>query len=80
MAPTAVLTAGSGASDNLGVSSSSNGGSSNGGSSAGGSSTSGSSSSKLAQTGASGAMFAAAAGAITLAAGTALVVARRRKS
>lgn len=72
--------AGSGASDNLGVSGSSNGGSSNGGSSAGGSSTSGSSSSKLAQTGASGAMFAAAAGAITLAAGTALVVARRRKS
>ena len=71
--------AGSGASDNLGVSGS-NGGSSNGGSSAGGSSTSGSSSSKLAQTGASGAMFAAAAGAITLAAGTALVVARRRKS
>ena len=77
--------AGSGASDNLGVSGS-NGGSSNGGSSLGGgssagsSSTSGSSSSKLAQTGASGAMFAAAAGAITLAAGTALVVARRRKS
>ena len=77
--------AGSGASDNLGVSGS-NGGSSNGGSSlgggssAGGSSTSGSSSSKLAQTGASGAMFAAAAGAITLAVGTALVVARRRKS
>ena len=71
--------AGSGASDNLGVSGS-NGGSSNGGSSAGSSSTSGSSSSKLAQTGASGAMFAAAAGAITLAAGTALVVARRRKS
>ncbi len=76
---------GSGASDNLGVSGS-NGGSSNGGSSLGGgssagsSSTSGSSSSKLAQTGASGAMFAAAAGAITLAAGTALVVARRRKS
>ncbi|WP_367120497.1 MULTISPECIES: LPXTG cell wall anchor domain-containing protein [Rothia] len=34
----------------------------------------------MAQTGASGAMFAAAAGAITLAAGTALVVARRRKS
>ena len=77
--------AGSGVSDNLGVSGS-NGGSSNGGSSlgggssAGGSSTSGSSSSKLAQTGASGAMFAAAAGAITLAVGTALVVARRRKS
>ncbi|WP_315432257.1 HtaA domain-containing protein [uncultured Rothia sp.] len=73
--------AGSGASDNLGVSGS-NGGSSNGGSSAGGSSssTSGNSSAKLAQTGASGAMFAAAAGAITLAAGTALVVARRRKS
>lgn len=71
--------AGSGTSDNLGVSGS-NGGSSNGGSSAGSSSTSGSSSSKLAQTGASGAMFAAAAGAITLAAGTALVVARRRKS
>ncbi|WP_311648958.1 HtaA domain-containing protein [Rothia mucilaginosa] len=77
--------AGSDASDNLGVSGS-NGGSSNGGSSLGGgssagsSSTSGSSSSKLAQTGASGAMFAAAAGAITLAAGTALVVARRRKS
>ena len=77
--------AGSGASDNLGVSGS-NGGSSNGGSSlgggssAGGSSTSGSSSSKLAQTGASGAMFATAAGAITLAVGTALVVARRRKS
>ncbi len=76
---------GSGASDNLGVSGS-NGGSSNGGSSLGGgssagsSSTSGSSSSKLAQTGASGAMFAAAAGAITLAVGTALVVARRRKS
>ena len=75
----------SGASDNLGVSGS-NGGSSNGGSSlgggssVGGSSTSGSPSSKLAQTGASGAMFAAAAGAIILAAGTALVVARRRKS
>lgn len=61
--------AGSGASDNLGVSGSN-----------GGSSTSGSSSSKLAQTGASGAIFAVAAGAITLAAGTALVVARRRKS
>ena len=60
---------------------SSNGGSSlGGGSSVGGSSTSGSPSSKLAQTGASGAMFAAAAGAIILAAGTALVVARRRKS
>lgn len=75
----------SGASDNLGVSGS-NGGSSNGGSSlgggssVGGSSTSGSPYSKLAQTGASGAMFAAAAGAIILAAGTALVVARRRKS
>ena len=66
--------AGSGASDNLDVSGS------NGGSSNGGSSTSGSSSSKLAQTGASGAIFAVAAGAITLAAGTALVVARRRKS
>ena len=66
--------AGSGASDNLGVSGS------NGGSSNGGSSTSGSSSSKLAQTGASGAIFAVAAGAITLVAGTALVVARRRKS
>ena len=64
----------SGASDNLGVSGS------NGGSSNGGSSTSGSSSSKLAQTGASGAIFAVAAGAITLVAGTALVVARRRKS
>ena len=71
--------AGSGTSDNLGVSGS-NGGSSNGGSSLGGGSSAGSSSSKLAQTGASGAMFAAAAGAITLAAGTALVVARRRKS
>ena len=66
--------AGSGASDNLDVSGS------NGGSSNGGSSTSGSSSSKLAQTGASGAIFAVAAGAITLVAGTALVVARRRKS
>ena len=66
--------AGSGASDNLGVSGS------NGGSSNGGSSTSGSSSSKLAQTGASGAIFAVVAGAITLVAGTALVVARRRKS
>ena len=66
--------AGSGASDNLGVSGS------NGGSSNGGSSTSGSSSSKLAQTGASGAIFAVAAGTITLVAGTALVVARRRKS
>lgn len=71
--------AGSGTSDNLGVSGS-NGGSSNGGSSLGGGSSAGSSSSKLAQTGASGAMFAAAAGAMTLAAGTALVVARRRKS
>ena len=66
--------AGSGASDNLGMSGS------NGGSSNGGSSTSGSSSSKLAQTGASGAIFAVVAGAITLVAGTALVVARRRKS